>query len=924
MHRPSLLLLTASLTAAFTWTAGAPAQQVLFRAGGAIATPAAASEPDDGPAVEMFESPNLDRFLRRARQFLQEEKFAEAILVLQAVIEGRTLEAGPVPDAESPASPIPAAPPASGAVAPAGAADPATGAPAAPSAAAVIADPAQTVFSADGRLFRPARRLCHEYLAGMPPAGIELYRAQFEAKAADLLVAAQQSGLVSDLERVANRYFATLAAGRAMQVLADRHMHEGRYRAAVQVLRDLAELYPAANLRQLGIAPLWCRFKVALCLRLAGEFGAALDSVRQLAEAFPDESLRVMGELQSVRDLAASPLFAVGDDALVATIGPAVDAGLRWLDARTETLVPLWQYRFAGPDPYAGMPAQGNDRQVFWGGDAAVANVAPYANKYGTGVQIAFLGRGFPAPQAVFFENFRLRVADAFTGIVYGEGDGESEPQKPREMRARARVPVYDHALLRPVEDDERYYAILGRNKIDQGVDSLKINHLVAYAKDTGQRVWSSESFYDGDDGLADVTFLAAPTLFGERLLMPVLRRGAYELQCLDRRTGRPLWHTRLHSGGSHFFKAPGSRVAIAGNLAYVVTNAGGLAAVDAFAGDLRWVRKYERSDPLRQKPVGRRAPKQEGMFFNSVTFVESDLTSFLPSEVITLGGTVVFAGCDSDMLLCLDGASGEPVWMLDGATRYAPYGRLRYLIGTDDEHLFVAAESDLQTNVVCIDHASGVVRWMQPVPGASDRITRWRGRGCVFAGHVLMPADRELFALATAGAADGAAEWRRIALPALGIGDEPLHGPNNLFAAGPWLGVAYTQGIELYSTESALRALAGAATVPREKAALLVAAGDAAAAIATLEQWLQQADPIEPARREQAEDLLLGLAREQALSLGKDGVALLDRVRRSVRERRSLQSWHLARLDLFRQISDLRAYEDEQQRLYRLMEGRN
>ena len=35
--------------------------------------------------------------------------------------------------------------------------------------------------------------------------------------------------------------------------------------------------------------------------------------------------------------------------------------------------------------------------------------------------------------------------------------------------------------------------------------------------------------------------------------------------------------------------------------------------------------------------------------------------SSFLPSEMVAADGAIVFAGCDSDMMLCIDGASGEP-----------------------------------------------------------------------------------------------------------------------------------------------------------------------------------------------------------------------------------------------------------------------
>ncbi|MCA8957748.1 MAG: hypothetical protein KDC87_16855, partial [Planctomycetes bacterium] len=48
--------------------------------------------PDPGAKVEMFESTSLDRFLRRARRFLERRDYAGAIEVLQSVVEGRTGE----------------------------------------------------------------------------------------------------------------------------------------------------------------------------------------------------------------------------------------------------------------------------------------------------------------------------------------------------------------------------------------------------------------------------------------------------------------------------------------------------------------------------------------------------------------------------------------------------------------------------------------------------------------------------------------------------------------------------------------------------------------------------------------------------------------------------------------------------------------
>src|SRR5262245_227486 len=72
---------------------------------GAVAQAQGSVADDPGVAVEMFENPNLDRFLRRAQDFLAREQYASAIEVLQDVIEGRTLEVvGTPPDPAQPSN----------------------------------------------------------------------------------------------------------------------------------------------------------------------------------------------------------------------------------------------------------------------------------------------------------------------------------------------------------------------------------------------------------------------------------------------------------------------------------------------------------------------------------------------------------------------------------------------------------------------------------------------------------------------------------------------------------------------------------------------------------------------------------------------------------------------------------------------------
>lgn len=891
--------------------------RVTVQQAGAIETPQDGDEDkgDRGVPVELFESPNLDRFVRRARQFLTEERFADAIAVLQSVVEGRTLEAMPLGPDETEPAPAPAQAPAQATgtepLKPTAEGD-ATPVPPPPPT-----DPRQAVFSADGRVYRPAGRLCQEYLAAMPAPGIELYQGLFEAAAAEQLTAAVAGGGLRDLEQVALRYFPTLAAGTALQTLADRHLHAGQYRAAVQVLRDLVELYPRDNLKQLGISVLWCRFKMALCLRLSGEVSAANDAARAIAADFPDESLRLMGELFPVRELPTHPMFALGEQQRRVEASPT-EARIEWLTKTTESLLPLWVYRFAGSNPYEPIKDRRGNDSIFSFGSETVANSAPPASKYGVGTQVAFSGVGLAPPRTVFLENFRLRVAESFSGVMQVEGDGETIPPKPQEMRPRPRVPAYDLALMSPVEDQDRYYVVLGYNRVTQSIDPLKVNEIVAYRKPSCERAWSSKDFGDGDDGLAEVTFLAAPTVFGERLLAPTLRSGAYELQCLDRNTGKPLWHTRIHGGGTSYFKAPGARVEVIGNLAYMMTNAGAIGAVDAYAGDLRWIRKYERDDPFRSRPTKRKRDVASPFGYGSA-FNEADLPGSLPSAMFEVGGDVVFTGCDTDMVFCLDGASGEPVWMLDGTTRYAPYGKIRYLLGTSGPLLFAESSGDLRDHLVCIELATGIVRWSLEIPRTSERLTRWPGRGCVIGDHVVLPSDREVLVLDVLSPP----AFRRVALPAFGLGDEPMAGSSNLYSQGPWLAVCYATGIELYSTKEALGELADSSADVEQRARYLVQAGRMQEALDALIAQLGAANGNALPDRERATLLAIDFARELAAADGIRSIAPLDRLKSLVGERRLRLAWYLARMDAFRSLNDIPALEQEQQLLYRYMEGK-
>jgi hypothetical protein len=624
-----------------------------------------------------------------------------------------------------------------------------------------------------------------------------------------------------------------------------------------------------------------------------------------------------MGELQAAKDLPDSALFA-GSGGDLDTGAGRRSSGPAWL-AEVDALVPLWQFRYASPEPYKGTPNRGDNNSGMIVMDGGVTrNVAPPATKHGTGTSLAFLGDGEVRPDVLFLDHFCLRRGDPFTGLITSAASGPAEMRAPRDGQPRSRVPALDWGMLRPVEDDSHYFTVTGYSGASLQ-EVLKSTDLIAWRKRDLSQVWSSRDWLEGDNGLKDMSFLAAPTLFGERLLVPVKRKdGYYALQCLDRQTGKPLWCTRLHAGGSQFYRAPGVPARVQGGIAYVLTNAGGLAAVDAFSGNLKWIRRYERRDPQHPNKVAGRSSGRDRMGMQpQMQFLEEDLPSYLPSDLVLAEGCVLFAPCDGDILMCLDGASGEPVWMLDGASKQQLHKQLQYLLGASSRYVFAVSEDAL----VCIGLRSGVRLWHAPLPTAEKE--KWRGRGCVTEDFVLLPGNREVLVMPTAGG-----NWRRVALPGLGVGKEPLSGPCNLFLSGPWLGVCYAGGLEVYSAVPALLALAGAATEPLAKAGFLAQAGELQKAVQVLEGALATLAANDPAQPRTASHML-ELVRDLVRQLAADGKvnearAWLDRVRPFATDRTVRLNWHLARMDLFQQVSDLHAYEDEQQSLYRFLEGKD
>jgi len=863
----------AALAAAFATAAALPGQRartVVPAAPGALVIDpgldSADRTPDLGLRAQLIESPNLDRFLRKSEEFLDRRDYAGAITVLQDAVEGRVVVRDDRPPGTAPDKPTERDDQVGD--------DPFTD----------EDDPGKAVYSADGRLYRPVLRLCHELLSTMPAEGLDLYRTRFEVEAERQLAAAAAQRDQAALESIARRFFPTDAAARAMDLTADILLDGGRSKAAADVLRTLRAMHP--RFREGDGLPdltgLDVELEIALCHRLSDEPAAVAAQLEAMSVHYGGASVRIMGELVPVTALPSHPLFGTAA-APPPTEPPAPDLGAAAFDD-FDILIPVWQRLFADGKPYATAAANPNQRGliIIQGGEAGGA--IPLSRLGEPGNTSVRLG-----DRIAYLEHNRLRVHDLPSGRMLLEGNGAVNASRLDSGQVSPRIAVYDFTTMRVTADEERMYAVQVPTRRLPGASPVLENSLAAFDARTLEPRW--EIGHGGDvDEFRAVTFLATPTVFHDRLLVPTLVRGVYCLQCLDARTGAPVFRTPLHSSGTDLVRAPGCHVVVDRDTAFMLTNAGVLAALDAYSGVVRWLRRYERLHPFHETAVPRQTRSQQPRFGVTVSTANSLPGFQAPSEMLLWRDRLVFAPTDGRCLLCLDSTSGEIEWLVETAA-----GQFDYIVGHDGEHVYLAGR-----RLMCVELRTGIKLWDDDVPEASQ------GRGVVADGFVVMPGERRLYLRKTVGTAS----WQTRELPRFVQGQDPLATRPNLTLCGPYVVATHAAGVEVFGLVSALRAQAERAAEPLAKARLLEHAGDLAGAIDVLGQALDRGGLPAAARTEMVREVL-PLVQEVALAMAvvqqrEPALALLERCRNWISEKGDLEVWHLARYEVLRAVDDV------------------
>ena len=530
------------------------------------------------------------------------------------------------------------------------------------------------------------RRYIADLICALPDEGLAAYRSRYENELLAALSAASEAHNTRRLLILLDRYFCTATAAALAGTIGQLAIESGDLALAKMVYKRVLNHHPDG--------PAYSRDYGALLAIIAAirgedlpEVDAPLDDTRirwkggdrTLGEVI--EAVRSQFERSAPGENSASwPMFGGGPGRN--RLGPEAldELGLLWRCKDLRQSVPDKQ--FAGR-PHS--PEDERERESWPAMHAVVGAELLYVQRYR---DIAAINRN--------------------TGVV--AWSFRADPPPTRDSPDGEREPGGWHSVT--VFDDRIYAALPGDNVPYYGLESSQSPpELVSLDAFTGELLWridSTDLVGPAPSG-SKVSFDSSPVVTRGAMYVVARRRRSFGFEdcylcSLDPANGRLLFQTHLGSAstgtfGSH--RPTMAMVTLREDTAYVCTNLGCVAAVDAHLGSVRWVRQYERFGQERlAEPVwaGRdpKAPNVNPLLFsrNRLILLPTDSARVFvldaddgtvagTFDVSALGGVVVLLGAHGrrlcgvgDRVACFDLDAGNQIWSADLDAGRAPYGR--------------------------------------------------------------------------------------------------------------------------------------------------------------------------------------------------------------------------------------------------------
>lgn len=515
-------------------------------------------------------------------------------------------------------------------------------------------------------------------LGGMPRAGSELYELQYGARARQMLNDATASRDVPMLAEVSRRFYHTRAGYEATLLLGLDHLDHGRWLAGALVLQRLRDTSLIADQFEPTLS-----LAIATCWLRTGAAGRAQDALVELKTRTRGNSVTVAGKEVSLFTQPAEAVAwlgrLIGQERESVASRPnnwAMRHGNAARNAVTFASGPLLSLRWRVPTtdhPYIEAlikQFQETDRDR---DEWAVPQLHPLV------VDDVVLMRTAQTLVAVDFTTgkrlWEVPVADPFEPLLNPPPDSQFQRGPQLEQGLRSRLwgdATYgslssDGKLVFAVEDlpvemggmiMQGMFFRGQRQGDEQGPKSF--NRLAAYDVHTGKLRWhlggSSEEF-----GLpqAGAFFLGPPLPLMDQLFAIAEVKGEIRLLALEAKSGHLLWSQQLADVDRQVFNDPlrrqsGVSPSYADGILVCPTSNRSLVAVELASRSLLWGYTYA--------PEG--DANQQAMFLTMNGMVDSNPAGrWTDSSAVIAEGRVVATPVESNEVHCLNLVDGKLVW---------------------------------------------------------------------------------------------------------------------------------------------------------------------------------------------------------------------------------------------------------------------
>jgi len=527
---------------------------------------------------------------------------------------------------------------------------------------------------------RSLKSEARQLLGDMSDRGRQLYELQYGARARQMLAEASAAGDAAGLAEVSRRFFHTQAGYEATFLLGLHHLDHGRPLAGALALERLREASLEADTFEPTLS-----LAVAICWIRAGKPENASRTLSVLRERHPGALVDVAGE--------ETPLFAQDADVLewlTGLLGPqaapeakqpgqwSMIRGDATRNASTGGDGPLlskrWRVR-TSDDPYLeALIEQIRDGDRDWD-RSAVPALQPLV------VDDVVLMRTARNLLAVDFVSgkriWEAPVDDPFEALL-----------RPAQSLVYRRMPQLEHAMRLRMWADATYGSMSSDGNLVYAVEGLGLeigarhfhavliggrrsedpagprpyNRLAAYEiRSEGKLKWHIGGSAD-EYGLAQAGtfFLGPPLPLMGRLYVIAERMGEIRLMALDAESGELVWSQQLAGADQELLKNPVRRIAgvspsYADGVLVCPTSNRSIVAVELASRSLLWGYTYPQTDAR---------PRQQVVLLGTQSIVNPDpVDRWIDSSVILADGRVLATPVDSDCLHCLDLFDGKLLW---------------------------------------------------------------------------------------------------------------------------------------------------------------------------------------------------------------------------------------------------------------------